>query len=241
MRYSLWGVYINHVVTGAVNPILWTMHYEMIGSFIVFAILLLFRHLTFPVISVVVATALPLINKETSYFSCFLAGLIFAQLRIGGLFTSMQSGRQWPWIALLLALAAFDGLINRLGIFYDRKAFFAITFVFAAWCSKPVCEALRAPVSRLMGVLSFPIYLVHFPVLLSVTSWLILSAHQTGPVSPGTALLITMASLVVSLVAAAIFVPVEVFTKWLGDTTARLFLIRTSAPVEMQSRLHARP
>lgn len=108
---------------------------------------------------------------------------------------------------------------------WDRKAIFAIPFVFIVWNTPFLCNFLRTDVSKMLGILSLPVYLMQFPVITSYTSLIFCSAIEHGPIDQPLACLMALSSILVSYLAAALFVPVEVFTKWVGDQTVRLLVV----------------
>jgi peptidoglycan/LPS O-acetylase OafA/YrhL len=69
---------------------------------------------------------------------------------------------------------------------------------------------------QLLGKISFPLYLVQYPVFISFTSWMIAFAAAHSGIDMQAAMTIGVISLAVCLVAAFLFLPVEWLTKWIG-------------------------
>ena len=226
-NYSMWRVYIDNIDSEKIDPFLWTMHFELAGSLFVFFLLLIRRHIAHFNVIVLVVSFLFLINKNLSAFGCFTFGVLFGEFRVRIGFLKKFSFSNVVWPAMLLCLAAIDGVTQWKGLLYDRKAFFAVPIVFAAYSCAPLCSFLNSRLSQILGVLSFPIYLVQYPVIISFTSWTILQASRTDFLTPSSAAELATLSVVVTLVSAAFFVPVEVFTKWVGEKTVQWLIKHT--------------
>jgi len=206
-------------------PYLWTMHYELIGSYFVLFSCISYKYIkTFWVIFISLGILL-CIPKEGGLYSCFIFGCWFSYLRSLGFFERAQD--RWGKFApvALLVIAAAEGYCNWRGILWDRKELFAVPFVFAMWCSKPMCDFLKNSASRMLGVLSFPVYLIQYPVIITYLTWAVLTATHFTPLTPIVVTALGFSSILMSYLAAALFVPVEVFTKWVGDQTVGLLVV----------------
>jgi peptidoglycan/LPS O-acetylase OafA/YrhL len=218
-KFALLGTYQSFEPPAAVDPFLWTMQYELIGSVVVFAVLLSFRYIKWPWVLLGIAALLLLIAPETSQISCFLFGIAFSCARMNGGFAALQKhplAAPLSYGAIIL-LAAFDGYTQWKGILHARMALFAVPMVFAVFCNKGLCNFFANRVSRILGTLSFPIYLVQFPILMSFTSIAIVYAAGHGGLTPISTLTIATLSVLVCLLAAYLFTPVEAFTKLFGN------------------------
>jgi peptidoglycan/LPS O-acetylase OafA/YrhL len=216
-KYALFTVYAAYQPAGLGDPFLWTMHYEMLGSFVVFVILLGYRHIRFAPALVLGAAALMLIDGGTIPIGCFLAGLVFSQARQAGVFSAIhkQAGFQaLSWAAVLLLLAT-QNLAHKWGSI-DVRLPLAIPLVFAIFCNKALCSFFASGPSRLLGKLSFPIYLMQFPVLISFTSWAIMFASTHGGLTLPVIWAIGLVSLLVCFAGAWLFLPVEAATRRVG-------------------------
>ena len=176
------------------------------------------------------AIALPfaifgMIGKESSILSCFVFGSFFSWLRHKEYFQREKRFPIWVKLALIAILILADGYTSWKGILWDRKAIFAVPFVFIIWNTPFLCRFLRTDISKMLGTLSFPVYLMQFPVIATYTSMIFYSAIQHGPISQPIACMMALSSILMSYLAAALFVPVEVFTKWVGDQTVRLLVV----------------
>jgi peptidoglycan/LPS O-acetylase OafA/YrhL len=237
LQYSLFTVFVSGDIEHAINPMLWTMKVEIFGSFLVFAIVLAWTRFSRPRMIVLAffalsaAAPIPMAN----YLSCFFAGMIFADWRARGFFRARRSRFGWAPLAALCALAAGDGALRWAGE-NDGKCLIAVILTLAVYASPPVSAFFSGGLSRMLGRLSFPLYLVQYPVLISLTSWMIVRAGSNGPMSLAVVWGIALASVSACILAAIAFEPIETLTRRIGDglvilaTRAFPALSRTRAP-----------
>jgi peptidoglycan/LPS O-acetylase OafA/YrhL len=225
VRYALYGVYGEVDPRAAVDPFLWTMHYEMIGSVLVFGVLLALRHLPSPWMILLGVALVLMANAETAYLACFLFGIGFAAARVNGVFARIQDapGSSLLSYGALAILGSLDALANLSG-YNANPVLFTVPILFAASCNRGLCGALASRPSRFLGRLSFPIYLVQFPVLVAFTSGAIVSASAHGGLTTARIWAIATLSLGLCFVAAVAFLPVEELEKRVGDRLTRLLV-----------------
>jgi peptidoglycan/LPS O-acetylase OafA/YrhL len=223
LRYSLYDVFVSGDIESAINPMLWTMKIELMGSILVFALLLAWKRLSRPrllILTLFVGAAVAPIEMS-NYLSCFFAGMTFADWRARGFFN--PPGRRCCWAPLILiaAVGAADGLLHCVG--YDGgKAAFAVLLMLAVYSSPPLAAFFSGGLSRALGRISFPLYLVQFPVLLSLTSGMIVAASAAGPPTLAAIWGISVASVAACLLAAIAFEPVETVARGAGDALIAL-------------------
>ena len=98
-------------------------------------------------------------------------------------------------------------------------------FLLFVSCNRPACRFFgETGVSRLLGHISFPLYLVHFAILVSFTSWATVTAYDAGALSQWVAVGISLASIILSVAAAFAFLPVEQLTQYVNERWARSIL-----------------
>ena len=121
---------------------------------------------------------------------------------------------------MIAAVGAADGLLRCIG--YDGgKAAFAVLLMLAIYSSPPLAAFFSgAPVARARADL-FPLYLIQFPVLLSLTSGLIVAAGAAGPPTLVAIWGVSLASVAACLLAAIAFAPVETVARGAGDAHHR--------------------
>jgi peptidoglycan/LPS O-acetylase OafA/YrhL len=224
LHYSLFDVFVSENFGRAVNPMLWTMQVELLGSFIVFAILLVWRRFSRPRTMLlglfVVAMAAPT-GSAANYLSCFFAGVAFADWRARGVIDALAARCAWGPLAAICFVGAADGARHCLGVEQGKTAI-AIVLTLAVYASPPLAAFFSGRLSRALGRISFPLYLIQFPVLMSVTSWLIVQAGAGGSLSLSAIWAISLASVAACLLAAIAFAPVETLAQWLGEALVAL-------------------
>ncbi len=172
IKYSFLSVFITEFPQGVVDIFLWTMRMELAGSVAVFLILAAWEFVPRPRlllwIMYIVLAVLP--SATAGQLSCFLAGMIFADLRWRGVFQKVQAkvGGNVLWL-LIAAVAIADGVLFSQHI-HASSAWFASILLLLMFCSKDATKMLSSPLSRWLGSISFPLYLMQFPVLISFTS-----------------------------------------------------------------------
>lgn len=190
------------------NPVLWSMFYELWGSALLFAMLLcvgrrparrlaghaLFVGGSWLAESPVLAIAL---------------GAVLADLVHRPFHVSLARAPRAGLAGIGLAVVALVVVAVRIDL-YDaviRMSVCGALILYAVLISTPLQAALSTRVSRVLGAYSFPLYLVHFPLMLSVTSYAFVVAGDGA--SPLTTAVILACSLVVYAGAAWAFRPVE--------------------------------
>jgi peptidoglycan/LPS O-acetylase OafA/YrhL len=152
-----------------------------------------------------------------SFFSLFFAGLLFSHWRRRGVFARLLSSRRHQYIAILAAasciavyllatdLKSASEVVHRLLI-----PALSMTLVFCAYTQRSLKAFFSSAVSRFLGVISFPIYLLQFQVLISLMSWLVVrdyAAHRQA--DHGMLLSFAAIAVVVTIVAAWLFSKAE--------------------------------
>ena len=221
-KYGVLLVYLEPNSTGHIVPFLWTMTAEMLGSIFVFALLGCWAGLRRRELLLAALILLCEATWATAFLSCFACGLLFGAWRTRGVFAQWAAA---PWrraLALALILVVLLAVDHAPLDDARLQSAAAMLLLGAIHASPAATRAFRSGPSRLLGKLSFPLYLVQFPVIVSLTSWLIVRAG-TG-LTAGAALGIAVVSLATALVAAAAFEPVEILTKRVGHLLAQAFV-----------------
>ena len=194
------------------NPFLWTMTIELWGSVIVLAAS------QWPFVQRLAIIGLfaggYYLGKFNPVGACLPAGALLAMLESWGLFFTAPPGRRGGLVFLGIFIAAI-GLatwFHLAGFSPWATAPLGIVLVIAALRSPQLQAVLATPISRWLGHISFPLYLMQFPVLLSLVSWLIITAAAHNALTPLTAMGIAIVGVVASVAAAWAFLPIERFT-----------------------------
>lgn len=158
------------------NPPLWTMKVEFVGSLITFAFYTLmpaksvwrkFLHYAIVVVSIGIFTQ----RDAVFYYAFLLGGLIWTLPRPAGVYKYLALGA-----GLLLASfqyrAAFGWMPDP--ILWDQKYFYSVAgafFILWSLRSGIFDQFLAARPMRVLGRMSFSLYLTHFLVLSTFSCW----------------------------------------------------------------------
>jgi peptidoglycan/LPS O-acetylase OafA/YrhL len=193
------------------NPFLWTMIIELWGSYALFAISQGNRLLREPYSPLLLCAAITLLVFPLA--ACFFAGALIALAERDGALPSASTPltsfvASSGLVALILA-GTFVQMIDR-----DVLALSLLgTGIFAAVrYSLPAQWFLTLGISQFLGRISFPLYLVQFAVIVSLSAQVIVWAERSGVLTATTAMLIAAGSVLASLALATLFLPIETGT-----------------------------
>ncbi|MDO8360041.1 MAG: acyltransferase [Devosia sp.] len=194
------------------GPFLWTMVVELWGSLIVFAISQSGRALREPYTPLLLVTVLCLAMFPLA--ACFPIGALIALLeRDGVLFRAEPSQRESRIAtAALLAILVAGALVQMYLPGLVAPSLLGVGIFLAVKRSLPAQHFLELPVSALLGRLSFPLYLVQYAVIISLSALLIVWLDANDALNLATAILTALGSIAASVGLAAVFLPVEVLT-----------------------------
>lgn len=216
------------------EPHLWTMRLELWMAWFLLAFCLLEARLSrafvYGILIVLAVAAVPL----NCGISCFFAGALLAlarrERRLG---FRLGNG---PALCLAIAAAAICVFFGQ--TIPDAAALIvAVAVVILVLLSPRADAALSSPLSQLLGRLSFPLYLMQFPILISITAW---SIAALGPsYNAGYGVAIGTGSIALTFLAAAAFLPVETLTHRIGRFIDRLQVARSSVERHSTSKATA--
>lgn len=206
IRYSLIGVYTSHTKELSYNPVLWTMSIEMAGSMIVFILCYVWKRLNDPEwVCAGLAVILTLIGSS---FGLFFAGMLFGAYRRKGLFENLLTQRNHQFLAFaivfsIIFISIFTSGMLESSVLRLVTPLIAVLLVFCFYSQKHFKSFFCNKLSRFLGEISFPLYLVHFQVLISLMSWLVIQDFTTrGVIDQNTMLVFGGISAFVSLLLA---------------------------------------
>jgi peptidoglycan/LPS O-acetylase OafA/YrhL len=184
------------------DPVLWTMRDELFGSLLTFGLgLLIWRCRASMAVAVLVVAA-----AATQYVDprliAFVCGLALSWANARGMLTIPR--RSAPACLLLGVVlfgyfeprglyAPFGILKEATGLRYDQiwlHTIGAVLLIAGILGSDRAGRLLTSTAGRVLGRLSFPVYLFHFPLLCSLSCWLFLTVR---PAVPHTAALVLAA------------------------------------------------
>jgi peptidoglycan/LPS O-acetylase OafA/YrhL len=230
-RYSFVNSFIQNKPDLAINPFLWTMRAELFGSYFVFMLIIIDYYIIFRLnrpyarpaflfaIFIVLETMSFVLKLPTlAYFGCFVAGMMIAQLRVSTVMRAIH--RRVPnsfCLVLLAAVFTANAALSLAGC-QGHKELAALPILVLVHVSTTATAFFSNRLSLALGRISFPLYLVQFPILVSVTSFAIVHVGRAQLASsPVAAATIAMVSFILCIVAAHLFLPVEVLTGKIGN------------------------
>ncbi|MDB5767425.1 MAG: acyltransferase-like protein [Collimonas fungivorans] len=244
LRYSFYLVYAGHSNSVSYNPFLWTMSIELVGSLLVFLYLYLSTRLKAPV-RILYALIVFLLVAQ-SFYCLFFIGILFAQYRANGVFDRLRASRSWNFavIAILIAIVITYTLSKKYPNFWQYININAVTaaaLVFCFYTSNWTVGFFSSKFSRFLGEISFPLYLVHFSVIISLTSFLTIKFSELGTLDASHISLIILVSIAVSITAAVIFRRVEIFALKPVNRLPAYLLSMRNPPDELLPQKDASP
>lgn len=240
LKFALYDVFFRYDGATSYNPALWTMAIELWGSFVVFSICALVMQLRTRLLVLGVCIAYLVVVNNIWYLP-FVCGLAIALLhrRYG-----LLPGRLSNIAALLIAafVVYYSASTMRGGLFglpaMPRGDLLNIAaacgVVVLAACNPLARRFFENRVSRYLGKISFSLYLTHFLVLCSFSSYLMLQIDGLGIKGETASAINFAASLLVCLLVAQAFCYVENFS----IRTARRFsdwMMGKSRPAEIDA------
>jgi peptidoglycan/LPS O-acetylase OafA/YrhL len=176
-RYSLIGVYITHTRELSYNPVLWTMSIEMIGSMLVFLLCYLWSRLKNP--HWVCAALIIWLTALGSFYALFFAGTLLGYFRQQGYLKNLIDSKRYQLWASCILIAIVGILIVTKGMHKPIVLTLplAMLLVFCFYTQGHLKAFFSNKFSHFLGEISFPLYLVHFQVLISLMSWLVIKDY----------------------------------------------------------------
>jgi len=194
LQQGSWGTFYSGVCD--YNGPFWTMHFELMGSFVVYLLVFVTIIASSKIDKRLILIGLFVIwIREIIRFpflGCFVLGTILAFiytnwtgvalkssvfLFIGAVFCIVIGGFTIPENNLpykFCVLIGADSVHGRLCVFYFIYSLIALFSISAALWAPKIRDILSKPFLTKLGHLSFPIYLIHTPIICSIGAWLYL-------------------------------------------------------------------
>jgi peptidoglycan/LPS O-acetylase OafA/YrhL len=218
MLESLPKAFINGI--SDYNAVLWTMSRELTGSyFIIIFILVLYPLKQKKMFYCWFLVTLPLLFFNTAA-AAFCMGLLISYIFTNkkNLCAKIQNNPlvKTAVLAAISVLCVLVAVSNKSGFFRIGGALKIITAALTVGSLlfiKTFQNFFSTKLSRFLGKISFPLYITHYPLVFSFTSYLMLR-YPAWENNAALTLLLYGLSIAASLAAACIFYPVEKFSLW---------------------------
>ena len=213
IRCSTYDVFVKFNQDISYNPVLWSMHIELFGSFMIYGYLWLFRS-TEKVHWALALAATAILFVFKPFYACFPMGYLLAEINHKyadrGLFGIAQSRRTDVFFVSVFFSTAFLSTLfkdsNQLEFLY------ATALIFSVSQARPLKQFFTTRISRYLGRISFPLYLIHFPILCSWSTYLSVKLPAMGVAVLTSNLLNIFSTIALSLLAATLLLPMEKFS-----------------------------
>ena len=214
IKFSFYGVFFNYIQDVSYNVVLWTMPIELYGSVLVALVLVCINYTRFKFFFLImVCVTLFIVNK---FMACFLIGSIVSYIFVNKkeVFILLRNRN----VKILLFIIF---LLTYKVVALDRaNKISAAIIVLLPFMFEGVSKFLDLKVSAFLGKISFPLYIVHLPILCSFTSYMILHFGDNYLAL----CVITMTSIILSIFAAFLFLPMERFAISIARNIANYIL-----------------
>lgn len=232
LRFNLYYVFFNFNPGANFNPVLWTIAYEFTGSMLVYLIIGLFRTARNQTYLVPLAILILFNLVHNPIIACFAIGYVLAELYVAYGRRLEQSA--WAnWLATLLFLVPIVcSTFFRTGHHF-YLALLATLLVASVSFSGLLKRFFSNKVSRFLGRISFPLYLIHLPLICSYSSYLFLTLPAHGFSHQATSNIIIATTVPLGILLAWLIYPIETFSvkasKYISAKLMRIPIIKVSA------------
>jgi peptidoglycan/LPS O-acetylase OafA/YrhL len=216
------------------DPVLWTMHHEFIGSFVTFFLAMTLWRARPATAVWLLATATIVVCFTDPYLIAFVAGtgLAWVMSRVD---LHLSPGLAVACIATGIFLfgyleprgtyAVFASILDGSSVRFDRigvHSMSGVMIIMGLLGNDRLGQSLASPPFRLLGRLSFPVYLFHFPLLCSLACALFVLLRPTVSLND-TLLLVAAAYAPLVIGVGYLFACVDdVWLRWVNRFVAQL-------------------
>jgi peptidoglycan/LPS O-acetylase OafA/YrhL len=175
------------------DPVLWTMRDELFGSLMTFGLAVLLWQRSLTTGAVLLGAAALATQRVDPNLLAFVVGLGLSWLHAQGRL-QVRGGLAAVLLALGTILFGYlepRGIYAPLGFLYDHSGWRydrvwlhtigSALLILGLLGSKAAGRLLASAGGRLLGRLSFPVYLFHFPLICSLSCWLFLAVRPSLP------------------------------------------------------------
>lgn len=204
-RYAMWEMYFDWNAP-PLNPVLWSMRTELIGSFLVLGVL---RVAPGPRSRIAINSMIAIVLTCLGSPSIGLvAGSLVADL-------TRRAPQSSTYVLPCLTLFAALGLAMIRSGWLEQPAgmtLLAVAILISVMWLPTLRASLQTPISRWLGTISFPLYLTHMLIVCAWTPLAVILLRNVGVPSALQTVAAIASSIVIALLLASAFMPVERFS-----------------------------
>lgn len=206
LKFIFYDVFFNYHGSLSYNPPLWTISRELIGSYLIYLYIFFFHHQKKSYLrSSLLALAL-LFIKNT--IGCFMLGYIAARIF-----------NDYLWIkkryVIINYLSVLTLIVSLYIINYARPdnggivGVLAFIIILSIGFSDILRKIFESKISLFLGQISFKLYLIHMPIICSLTSYFYLNTYITSTNKTITANVIILATILICIFSVWLLMPFE--------------------------------
>lgn len=192
IQFSLFDVFFNYTLATTLIPPLWTMPIEFIGSFLTLFLCAIFGKIKYRL--VVYGAVLIVAIYLKSYYSAFIAGILFAEM-----YLKYEPGKHPTYIPIIFFIIGACLAIQVLNSSFYLYLLTAVILFYGMMYAKNIKKFLESKTSIFMGRISFTLYMLHAIVMwcftLPIYNLLRINALDT----PSQILLLNLISIALSI------------------------------------------
>lgn len=232
VKFAVYDVFFAYNGFATYNSSLWTMVWEISGSFLIYAYVGIFRSSVKVYWLIGMATTGYLLY-QSPLMACFMFGYLVAEL------DTAWRPRRGTWTAIAVEILTLTGFATVVMISTylrpspsdDWKTCLEATLlVLCVSYSTPMRWFFTNGVSHFLGRISFPLYLIQIPIICSVSSYLFMKLPELGITGLIRSNLVLGSTVVACLIAARLLLPVEDFSTRASKRVASALLTGWSDP-----------
>ncbi len=176
IKSGLWNTFFDLGGSVTYNPVLWTMNPELYGSLFIFLIFGVLGHNKFRfVIYIIVAIGTFALSKY--WMLTFILGFALCDLNyhdhktvVHSLYDRLLINQKFN-VLIFVGLTILGGFPNYYGFFYVGISGLIVFVILKTWILRAF---FQNKIFVWLGRISFGLYLIHFPLICSFSSWLYL-------------------------------------------------------------------
>lgn len=217
--------FVDVSISPSYDPFLWPMKTEMIASFALFLYLAISDKFKYPLVTLLILVIF--LSAIRSFYGLFCIGMVLSHIRRSGFFNLAWASRKiqicvLAGTVLLLTTSFLVPATN------GQKPFQAVVLqasliVFLIYSRKQYINFCSNRLSRYLGKISFSLYITHFAVIVSYTSYLAVYFHAKFEMTFQISLLIVISSFFFTILVADIFSRLEqIYLRLLDSVASKL-------------------